>query len=305
MNPHLADPPSIPQRADRDSLGVVVIGRNEGQRLMRCLDSVEGLCSRVVYVDSGSSDGSVARSRDRGVAVVELELSIPFTAARARNAGFAQLMSENPQTQYVFFVDGDCEVARDWLDIASRFLDQHPEAAIACGRRRERHPEKSVYNLLCDIEWDVPPGEARYCGGDFLVRAEAFRQIGGFRDDLICGEEPEMCVRLREAGWRIWRLAAEMTLHDAAMYRFSQWWKRTRRGGYAFAQGAALHGDPPERMWVKESRRNLFWGAGLPLLFVVLLVLVGPAALAVLALYPLNVVRLALRGKRGARENWW
>ena len=290
---------------DIPGVGVVVIGRNEGERLRRCLGSVHGAVERIVYVDSGSRDGSVGLSRGLGVTVIELDLRTPFTAARARNAGFEKLLEERPKPDYVFFVDGDCEVIAGWLEKAYRFLHAHADVAIVCGRRREKYPERSVYNMLCDIEWDLPAGESPYCGGDALVRVQAFQQVSGFRPDLICGEEPELCVRLRKAGWRIWRLAEEMTLHDAAMYRFDQWWKRMLRGGYAFAQGAALHGAPPERHWIWESRRIWFWGLWMPIGILALTSAIGWFALLLLTAYPLNVIRLALRGKRSTRENWW
>ena len=103
--------------------------------------------------------------------------------------------------------------------------------------------------------------EARAFGGDVMIRAAALENVGGYRDDLIAGEEPELCIRLRAAGWRIWRLPYEMTSHDAAMTRFSQWWRRAMRAGYAFAQGAHLHGASPERHWVWESRRAWLWAA--------------------------------------------
>jgi GT2 family glycosyltransferase len=289
------------------AIGVVIIGRNEGERLRRCLESI---CtsqppSCVVYVDSASADGSVAMTRARGIEVLQLDLRTPFSAARARNEGFARLLEMRAELELVFFVDGDCEVARGWLETAGRFLSEHPQVAIVCGRRRERHPDRSVYNLLCDMEWDVPPGESKACGGDFVIRASAFRQVNGFRSELICGEEPELCVRLRQAGWRVWRLNAEMTLHDAALFRFGQWWKRMMRGGYAFAQGVALHGAPPERHWVRESRRVWMWGLCVPVSIGVLSAAVSTWALVLLAVYPLQLIRLAALGRRSMRENWW
>lgn len=208
-------------------IGVVVIGRNEGQRLERCLVSLAHGADKVMYVDSGSTDGSLQLAANLGVAVLALDMSIPFTAARARNEGFAALQRLLPSMQLVQFVDGDCEVNASWLATAQAFLEQHPAVAVVCGRRRERFPQRSVYNLLCDLEWDTPVGEAKACGGDALMRADAFAAVGGFRPDLIAGEEPELCVRLRANGWKIWRLAAEMTLHDAGMTRFTQWWRRS------------------------------------------------------------------------------
>jgi glycosyltransferase involved in cell wall biosynthesis len=288
------------------TFGVVVIGRNEGDRLKRCLHSVESMHNRVVYVDSGSTDDSIAIARAGAAAVVELDLRMAFTAARARNEGFQNLIQMQPALDYVFFVDGDCEVVPGWLDKATQFLDRRSDVAVVSGIRRERFPEKSIYNLLIDIEWrEYPFGDVKICGGDALIRVSALRQVNGYRAELICGEEPEMCVRLRKAGWRIWRLNEPMALHDAAMYRFGQWWKRGIRGGYAFALGASLHGAPPERHSVFESWRAWIWGLGIPLTTVFLVAAGSWWNLLLLAIYPLQVVRLARRGKRSKRENWW
>jgi glycosyltransferase involved in cell wall biosynthesis len=171
---------------NRRSVGVAVIGRNEGDRLRRCLNSVRAIADRVVYVDSGSIDDSVDMSRAQGVLVVELDMVTPFTAARARNAGFRRLIEDQPYLDYVFFVDGDCEVVDGWLDKARRFLDQRGDVAVVCGRRTEKYPEKSVYNMLIDMEWKVPPGETKFCGGDALMRVGVFQQAKGFRPDLAC-----------------------------------------------------------------------------------------------------------------------
>jgi len=295
---------SANESPDGAGFGVVVIGRNEGERLKRCLGSALPAATCVVYVDSGSTDGSADWARAQGARVVELDMTRPFTAARARNEGFRRLRLEAPQLPFVQFVDGDCEIAPGWLDAALAFLQEHPQVVAACGRRRERHPEHSLYNLLCDQEWDTPVGEARSCGGDVMMRTDALSRAGGYRDDLIAGEEPELCVRLRAAGWKIWRLPDEMTLHDAAMTRFGQWWKRSMRGGHAYAEGAALHGAPPERHGVAATRRALLWGAALPLATLVL-TLLSPWFLLLLAAYPLQVLRIALRdGIRDPARRW-
>ncbi|MBD2778376.1 glycosyltransferase [Iningainema tapete] len=248
------------------SIGVVVIGRNEGNRLHQCLKSVVGEGRTVIYVDSGSTDGSVKLAQELSVHVVELDLSIPFTAARARNAGFEYLLQLQP-VEFVQFVDGDCRVAQGWLERAVSELVAQPDVVVVCGRRREEFPHNSVYNLLCDIEWDTPIGEAKACGGDAMMRVSALSKVGGYNPTLIAGEEPELCVRLRQAGGKIFRIDAEMTLHDAQITRFSQWWKRSIRNGHAYAEGSWLHGNSPERHWVRESRRIWFWGL-LPLLMI-------------------------------------
>ena len=281
--------------------GVVAIGRNEGERLKRCLASARQ-AETVVYVDSGSSDGSVAWARAQGIEVVELDIAAGFTAARARNAGLRRLKQLSPQLQLVQFVDGDCELAEGWLAAGIAFLGQQADAAAVFGRRRERHPERSIYNRICDAEWDVPLGRVRACGGDVMMRVAALDQVGGYRDDFIAGEEPELCVRLRAAGWAIWRIEAEMTRHDAAMTRFGQWWRRNVRSGYAFALGRSAHGAPPERLWVWESRRAWLWGIWLPLAAALAVIAFGAPGLALLLIYPLQLLRRIPRQRGALRD---
>jgi GT2 family glycosyltransferase len=276
--------------------GAVAIGRNEGERLQQCLSSLSGV-GLVVYVDSCSTDGSVDRAREGGVEVIELDTRIPLTAARARNAGFDRLRNLAADLTYVQFVDGDCELIKGWTDRAISFLESHPDVGVVCGRLRERFPERSVYNWLCDLDWNREVGEVRACGGIAVMRASAFEAVGGFRGDLIAGEEPELCVRLRAAGWHIWRLREDMAFHDAAMTRFSQWWLRCLRTGYAFAQGAYLHGSSPARHFVWESRRAWLWGVWLPLACVVSGLFFGPWGWTALLIYPLQALRQTLRNR--------
>jgi glycosyltransferase involved in cell wall biosynthesis len=283
-------------------LAVVIIGRNEGERLVRGLASVMG-AARIVYVDSGSTDGSQQAALSAGAEVVSLDMSMPFTAARARNAGLARLREHGRTPGLVQFMDGDCELQPGWLERGRSFLELNPEVGVVFGRRRERFPEATLYNRMCDWEWDVPLGKVSACGGDALMRMEALDVVGGYDPTLIAGEEPEMCVRLRAAGWQIWRIDAEMTLHDAAMTRLGQFWSRARRAGHAWAEGATLHGAPPERHCVDQVRRALLWGAIVPLAILVLAVLVGPVALVLLAIYPLRALRFALRDG-ATREAW-
>ena len=213
-----------------DDVAIVAIRRNEGERLVRSLTSCLSSGCAVIYVDSNSSDGSVERARSLGVTVVELDMSIPFSAARARNAGFEKTA---PAVKYVQFLDGDCELVPGWIDRAKRELESNAELAVVCGRRRERFPEKSIYNRLIDVEWATPVGFAKNCGGDSLMRVEMFRAVGGFDPSVPAGEEPELCQRFRGKGWKILRIDAEMTWHDAALYHFGQWWTRSVRAGYA------------------------------------------------------------------------
>jgi GT2 family glycosyltransferase len=285
--------------------GVVVIGRNEGTRLAQCIKSVSSLSSRAVYVDSGSTDNSIEIARSSGADVVSLDLSTPFTAARARNEGLFLLREKEPKASYVQFVDGDCEIIGGWVEAAKSFLDEHPNVVAVCGRLRERFPEHSIYNLLCNLEWDAPIGDVRACGGIAMFRIQPVIELGGFRTDLIAGEEPELCLRLRSQGWQIHRLDRDMALHDAAMHHFGQWWTRTMRGGFAAAQGSHLHGNTPEKYKIRETRSIWLWGLLLPMAILLLVALSPKLAAILLLIYPVQIARLALSGKHSIKENWY
>ena len=282
---------------------LIVIGRNEGERLERCLRSV-GSDRTTIYVDSGSTDGSVALATRLGVTVVELDPALPFTAARARNAGLARLAEDNIAVDYVQMIDGDCELQPGWIDRAVAAMEADHALAAVFGRRRERFPDASIYNWLCDVEWAVPPGPAGAFGGDALFRHRAIAAAGGYRAEMIAGEDPDLSVRLRRAGWEIACIDAEMTLHDAAITGFGQWWRRTARAGHAFAELAARHGKLPEgRPYRAAQRRIAAWGI-LPVLGLLLAILVASIndaelgrkiALAVLLLLAAQTVRLTLR----------
>lgn len=276
------------------TFGAVVVGRNEGERLKRCLQALTS-AQVVVYVDSGSTDGSPDWAESHGADVVELDMCRPFTAARARNAGFARLRERAPDLRYVQFVDGDCEMVPSWPDRAIDFLHRNGGVAAVCGRRRERWPDRSIYNWLCDQEWDGRAGAVRAFGGDVMMRVDAFVEVDGYCDALIAGEDPELGVRLRAIGWRLWRLECDMTLHDAAMTRFGQWWLRVVRSGYAFAQGAQMHGRSPSRHWVWESRRAWLWGVWLPLACGIVSVSIGAWGWLIWMIYPIQVLRQTFR----------
>jgi glycosyltransferase involved in cell wall biosynthesis len=283
-------------------IGFVIIGRNEGLRLQRCLQSIPK-SSPCVYVDSGSTDNSVAIALAETVHVEHLDPAEGFTAAKARNIGWRRLLATQPTLDFVHFIDGDCELFPKWLEHALGFLEKNALAVVVCGRRKERYPEASIYNLLCDFEWNTPVGKAAACGGDMLIRSRELIEVNGYRDSLIAGEEPEMCLRLRAKGAEIWRLDHDMTLHDAAMTKFSQWFKRSMRAGFAFAEGRALHNEVPWDLWKKECRSSIFWGLALPFIALATILLFGPIGLFVLSAYPVQWLRIAmnLQGSRTER----
>jgi glycosyltransferase involved in cell wall biosynthesis len=265
--------------ATGERVGIVVIGRNEGERLRICLQSTSNGCA-IVYVDSNSTDGSVELARQYAADVVPLDMTRSFTAARARNVGARRLLQLYPALQYVQFVDGDCELESTWLDTAASFLDNHPRVAVVCGRRRERYRDATFYNRLCDQEWDTPIGRSLACGGDAMIRISALLEVDFYDDAIVAGEEPELCSRMRARGWGIWRLAAPMTVHDAAMHSFHQWWRRAVRGGFGYAQvWHKTTRSSSSAVYGRELARAVGWTLGVPLLAILLAAFFGPIGL--------------------------
>ncbi len=223
-------------------IGVVVIGRNEAARLDRSLSSVLENGSQVMYVDSGSTDHSLDIAQALAVETVALDSARPFTAARARNAGFRCLTSRHPNVEFIQFVDGDCEIACGWIDAAAEYMASHPEVGVVCGELTERDASQSIYKRLSAMEWVRPVGEIEASGGIAFVRVQALQAVDGFDETLIAGEEWDLCFRLRQKGSRIWRLPEAMAVHDSGLNSLSQWWIRGIRSGHVYAERAALYG---------------------------------------------------------------
>ncbi|SDD44372.1 Glycosyl transferase family 2 [Sphingomonas sp. YR710] len=300
-----APPSQIRGSNDDRDVAIVLIGRNEGERLTTALASLTDY-EPVIYVDSGSTDGSIGQAKAAGVDVCALDPAGGYSAARARNRGLARLDEIEPDIGYVQMIDGDCELAAGWLPTALAALQADPGLAAICGRRRERDPGRSVYNWLCDVEWAIPAGPAMAFGGDVLLRTDAVRAAGGYRTDMIAGEDPDLSIRLRAAGWRIACIDVDMTIHDAAILHFGQWWRRTARAGHAFAELVTRHPDGRLHDYHRNCRRAMIWGGMVPALAVTLLIetiitrsMLYPIMLGLLALSLLGqIVRVAVREAR-------
>lgn len=276
-------------------VGVVVIGRNEGERLRRCLESVRLCCDRIVYVDSGSTDSSVAIARSMQLEVLALDPASPFSAARARNEGFAHLLRQDQAPRYVQFIDGDCTLVAGWLDAAMAVLNESPDCAAVIGHLKERYPEQSPYNRLCALEWKSPPGDLTHfsaLGGIFLMRVEVFQRLGGFNPNVIAGEDSELGVRMALAGYKVTKIDHPMALHDANIVRFSQWWRRAMRSGHAIGQRADLHGRSILKDCIRERNSTWFWGIGLPMFIAITAVRSHGISLLLLGGYPLLALRV-------------
>jgi cellulose synthase/poly-beta-1,6-N-acetylglucosamine synthase-like glycosyltransferase len=291
--------------AEAPRVGVVIIGRNEAAHLRGCIASVRAMHfpqDRVetVYVDSDSIDGSAELAEAEGIRVIRLSGS-PMTAARGRNAGWRAL-----DASFILFLDGDVAVDPDFVARSLSHFEE-PRLVSVWGVLREMHPEASIYNRICDLDWIFPLGEAEFFGGIALVRRAGLLEVDGFNEELCAGEEPELSCRLRGRGWSILHTDVPMALHDLAMTRWSQYWTRLVRGGLAYAQVAEMYAGTPNPMWTAVSRDNLrrgsFWLALAPVMIGCALAL-GSAwpALFGMSLGAVMVLRTAWKSQHRSRS---
>ncbi|MFZ4537045.1 glycosyltransferase [Propionivibrio sp.] len=284
-------------------VSVVVIGRNEGPRLLACLDSIAGMSLdahtiEVIYVDSDSTDGSPEMAAARGANVIRVKPERP-SAALGRNAGWRAARGE-----FILFLDGDTQLNPEFVAHALAAFDA-ADVAIVWGHRRESNPEQSFYVRVLDLDWIYPPGDTEFCGGDALVRRSVLDAVNGFDESLIAGEEPEMCRRIRADGGRIVHLDVPMTKHDLAISRFSAYWRRAFRAGHAYAEVAARFRDSEDPFWRRDVQRNWLHGGGLllgSLCWFALLLQASPPSFAVAAL--MSLAGFAVIARSTLRNAW-
>ena len=258
----LEDSESISNRFSdnaQPALSIVVIGRNEGQRLSSCLESIKrarGVAvNEVIYVDSASTDGSSELALQHGATVIVVRPERP-TAAIGRNAGWRCAVSD-----FILFLDGDTVLHPDFAMVACGALAQDPSLAATWGHRREIHPQASIYNRILDLDWIYPPGFTEFCGGDVMMRRKILVDTGGFDESLIAGEEPELCRRIRARGYRMLHIDCPMTGHDLQITRWSQYWMRATRAGHAYAEVSERFRNSEDPFWTSDCRRSMTLGS--------------------------------------------
>lgn len=284
---------NVKNNIDLKKVGIVVIGRNEGERLEKCLQSIVNTKATIIYVDSASSDNSITIANKYNIECIELSEDRKLSAALARNVGINHLIASS-ELDYIQLIDADCELNEHWLENSVNHLQDNPNTAAVCGRLREKHVNASIYNKLADLSWYIPSGFINSCGGIALVRARIFREGLFFNAELIAGEEPEFYKRVKKLGLEIQCIDFDMATHDSAMHHFSQWWTRNTKSGYGYASAREWGG------FIGQEKSIFVWATIIPLL-ILICSLITPISLWLLLVYPLQAIRVALKLKKPYR----
>ncbi len=249
------------------NLGIVLIGRNERAHLKRAIDSLPLGINSVIYVDSGSADGSAEYIEAQHFPVHRLSSDKPFSAARARQEGFEILLTRFPYVEWVQFIDGDCALCEGWVESALEYLKNNPRVGVVCGMLEETAPYTSIFNRMNSLHWKTAQiGDITACGGIFMTHKAIFSSVGGFNTRLLTGEEAEFCGRVRAMEFKVVRLNKKMAQHDSALVTFSAWWRRAVWGGRGDAQRIDLIGKNSGIPEFRKYKSSLLWAFWVPLL---------------------------------------
>ncbi|MEO0650928.1 MAG: glycosyltransferase family 2 protein, partial [Planctomycetota bacterium] len=212
--PVALDPGAPLTDAELPRVAIVILNFNGLHHLQGCFDSLRALNYpedrvEVVMIDNGSSDGSVEALREQWPWV--------RTIANEQNVGFSrgcnQGAEEAADAELLVFLNNDMRVEPDWLrELVGPVVRGECVAATAKmlswdGKRLDSAGGgvnfhgigiAKGYKLPPGPEFDVPTRTLFACGGAMAVRADAFRELGGFDEEFFAYYEDV------DLGWRMW-----------------------------------------------------------------------------------------------------
>jgi mycofactocin system glycosyltransferase len=266
---------STPQQPEAlPDVSIVIPVKDRAGELKRCLTSLSSLSYpkeklQVIVVDDGSSDESPMVAQQFRTLLVPSG-GIGRGPAAARNVGASMATGE-----ILAFIDSDCTASKEWLRDLIPAFNNPAMAAVGgqvdgmCTESPVDRYETAMSSLSLGSRERVGSGgsDTFYLPScNLLVRSSAFRNAGGFKDEMHVGEDVDLTWRLRDQGWTISYLPAGNVLHE---HRSSLRSFMSRRFDYGTSEGMLqlLH---PQR------RKQMV----IPLLLAILLMLGLTAPLA-------------------------
>ena len=202
----------VPLEKAAPEWSIVVIARNEAATIEACLASVQRafaeLSHEVIFVDSASTDDTVAIARRFPVRVVSVPEGWPRRPAIGRHIGWSLCRGT-----WILFLDGDCVFEGSWLAPAIEALTADPTLAAVAGASRGVLRGADGHETIVDQYPDANYDDPDHLSGSAVYRRSALERAGGFNPFLRAHEEPELGARLRKLGYRLRRLRVPMTSH--------------------------------------------------------------------------------------------
>lgn len=233
----------LPTESDSADLAIIIVSTNEGKWLKHCLPTVfaraGGASLDVVVVDNDSTDCT----RE----FVEGEFP-QVRLVRSRNRGFAHGNNRGLETttaRYVLFLNPDTEIVQGTFGGIIAELDRRPDVGLVGVRqltpdgelfptiRRFPSATRALGDALRSERWPVQPSwsgervldrsayereqECDWTSGSFMLARREALQSAGFLDErfFIYSEEPDLCLRIKRAGWKVLHVPSMAIIHHA------------------------------------------------------------------------------------------
>jgi len=285
-------------------VSIIIIGKNEESNLGNCFRSVLEMDYpadrfEVIYVDTGSTDRSLEIARKSNVRAVEEHAQFP-SPGLARNRGI-----QEAQYDIIHFIDGDMTIDSGYLRKAVSFLDTDRIACVI-GNVSERRSDRSFLARVLNYPWSIRRSgfvEAPGAGGTFLKGV--LQMINGYNPLILKGQETELGYRIRQKGYRIYKIEHTMGVHHYGINNLCDLAKRSYLMGISYGMILTM---PRE-----QSYADLFWRArnmlaqGIIFLVLVLILVITGKPLFLLFLPVVTVLYVLLRYWKDVfrRKDWY
>jgi N-acetylglucosaminyl-diphospho-decaprenol L-rhamnosyltransferase len=199
---------------------VIIVNYNTADFLRRCLNSLGSqgdIRVRAIVVDNASNDDSqdIVKSEFPQVKLITNKQNLGF--ARANNQALRSCKSK-----YVYFLNPDTEVQQGALGAILGFMDSHPNVGLAGTRiiNPDGSPQPSVETRYPGQKRarqelrGLDTGIAWVLGASMIARRALLEDLGGFDERFhLYGEEQDLCLRARKAGWTIGYIPDAVVVH--------------------------------------------------------------------------------------------
>jgi glycosyltransferase involved in cell wall biosynthesis len=156
------------------------------RQAMRVLDEAGWICELIVC-DNNSSDRTAEIARAAGATVVFEPVN---QIARARNAGAARASGD-----WLIFVDADSYPSSELFRQVAQVMQSG--RGLAGGATVTFETSDPLVRLWL-VLWNAMSRATRWAAGSFIFcETMAFRQVGGFNEQLFAGEEIDLSRRLK------------------------------------------------------------------------------------------------------------
>ncbi len=180
-------------------LSIIIPAFNEASLITRCLDSISesltanqqsAFSAEVIVVDNNSTDNTAGLARQSGAKVVFEPVN---QIGRARNAG-----ASAAQGDWLLFVDADSLLNPGMIAAILTMIESNEY--VGCGSVMQM-PESPWWGKVILKVWTCVSITCRWASGALVVcRADAFRAVGGFNQDLYAADEIDLSRLLKKWG---------------------------------------------------------------------------------------------------------